>query len=102
MSQLPFRTLIETSQQPPVLQVHDISLVLHKSLRNIASIATQVNIHNHPHRRIYFNINDFTASYNGIPPMELFRWITLISQAPCSGCFRQIASKKLIWLNKSL
>lgn len=32
-----------------------------------------------PHKRIYFNVNDFTASYNGIPPIELFRWITHIS-----------------------
>lgn len=32
-----------------------------------------------PHKRIYFNVNDFTASYNDIPPKELFRHITHIS-----------------------
>lgn len=32
-----------------------------------------------PHKRTYFNVNDFTASYNDIPPIELFRWITHIS-----------------------
>lgn len=31
------------------------------------------------HKRIYFNVNYFTASHNGIPPIEFFRWITHIS-----------------------